>query len=89
MIAGTVNAQSLELMAYVFFGGMAGVVAVRRADRLQSFLQAGIAVFIVNVINQSSQAWIGTGDSINTQVGTAGYPAAGADEGVTVSASQG
>jgi cyclic-di-AMP phosphodiesterase PgpH len=62
VIAGTVNSQSLELMAYVFLGGMAGVVAVRRGDRLQSFLQAGIAVFIVNALVIATFSLLGTRD---------------------------
>ncbi len=42
--------------------------------------------FIVNVINQTTDAYISSGDSINTLVGTTGYPAANSDEGLTVSA---
>ena len=50
---------------------------------------AGIAgSFIVNVINQTTHADIASGDSINALVGTAGIPAANADEGVTVSATE-
>ena len=48
VIAGAVNGASLELTTYTFLGGMAGIVAVRRGDRLQVFLQAAVAVFIVN-----------------------------------------
>jgi hypothetical protein len=50
---------------------------------------AGVAgSFIVNVINQTTHAYINNGASINTLVGTAGYPIANADEGVTVSATE-
>jgi hypothetical protein len=50
---------------------------------------AGIAgSVIVNVINQTTHAYIGSGDQINTLIGTAGYPTANADEGVTVSATE-
>ncbi len=48
VIAGAVNGASLELTTYTFIGGMAGIVAVRRGDRLQVFLQAAVAVFLVN-----------------------------------------
>jgi len=48
VIAGAVNGASLELTTYTFLGGMAGIVAVRRGDRLQVFLQAAVAVFVVN-----------------------------------------
>ena len=36
--------------AYVLFGGIAGIVTVRRGDRLAVFVQAGIAVFVVNAL---------------------------------------
>ncbi len=50
---------------------------------------AGIAgSFIVNVINQTTHAYIGSGDQINTLAGTAGNVPANADEGVTVSATE-
>ena len=42
--------------------------------------------FIVNVINQTTYASINDHATINTLVGTAGYPTAQSDEGVTVSA---
>jgi putative nucleotidyltransferase with HDIG domain len=47
LLGGAVNGGSLEITAYIFLGGMAGIIAVRRGDRLQVFLQASIAVFAV------------------------------------------
>ena len=47
VIAGAVNGNSLEMATYVFLGGFAGIVAVRRGDRLNAFVQAGIAIAIV------------------------------------------
>ena len=41
IIGGAVNGLSLEFAAYVLLGGMAGIVAIRRGDRLQVFVQAG------------------------------------------------
>ena len=32
-LRGAVNGNLLELMAYMFFGGMAGIIAIRRGDR--------------------------------------------------------
>jgi putative nucleotidyltransferase with HDIG domain len=61
IVAGTVN-QSLELMSYVFLGGFAGIVAIRRGDRLQTFLQAGVAVFIVNALVVATFSLLGTRD---------------------------
>jgi putative nucleotidyltransferase with HDIG domain len=48
VIGGAVNGASLEFTTYIFLGGMAGIVAVRRGDRLQVFLEAAVAVAIVN-----------------------------------------
>src|SRR4051794_8029657 len=50
VIGGAVNGNSLEFAAYIFLGGMAGVVAIRRGDRLQIFVQAAAAVFVVNAL---------------------------------------
>ncbi len=47
VIAGAVNGNSLELATYVFLGGYAGIVAVRRGDRLNAFVNAGIAIALV------------------------------------------
>jgi cyclic-di-AMP phosphodiesterase PgpH len=62
VIAGTVNGSDLEMTAYVFLGGFAGILAVRRGDRLQTFVQAGIAVFIVNALVVSAFSLLGTRD---------------------------
>jgi hypothetical protein len=48
LIGGAVNGASLEFATYIFLGGMAGIVGVRKGDRLQVFLQAAVAVFIVS-----------------------------------------
>lgn len=50
IIGGAVNGGSLEFTAYTFLGGMAGIVAVRKGDRLQVFVQAAIAVAVVNAM---------------------------------------
>jgi cyclic-di-AMP phosphodiesterase PgpH len=49
-IAGGALAGSLEFASYTFLGGLAGIIAVRKGDRLQVFVQAAIAVFIVNAM---------------------------------------
>ena len=41
ILAAAVNGAGLELAAYVMLGGMAGIVGVRRGDRLAVFVQAG------------------------------------------------
>ena len=52
---------------------------------------AGIGIAfsaIVDVIDQTTDAYINSGAQINTLVGTAGYPTAASDESVTVSATE-
>jgi cyclic-di-AMP phosphodiesterase PgpH len=80
VIAGAVNERSLELMAYVFLGGFAGIVAIRRGDRLQTFIQAGIAVFVVQGLVVTSFSLLGTRDlrGILELWGASGLSAGGA-----------
>ena len=47
---GLGTSAGVELAAYVLLGGIAGIVAVRRGDRLGVFVQAGFAVFVVNAL---------------------------------------
>ncbi|MGZ6269735.1 MAG: HD family phosphohydrolase, partial [Candidatus Limnocylindrales bacterium] len=50
VVAGMVNPNSpLELTSYVFLSGLAGIIAVRRGDRLQQFVRAGLAIALVDV----------------------------------------
>ena len=56
IVAGAVNGNSLQITAYIFLGGLAGMVGVRRADRLSAFLQAAVVVAIVNVVVVTSFA---------------------------------
>jgi hypothetical protein len=62
IVAGAVNGSSLEIAAYVFLGGMAGIVTVRRGDKLQVFIQAGIAVAVVNALVVSVFSLLGERD---------------------------
>jgi putative nucleotidyltransferase with HDIG domain len=50
IIGGAVNGSSLEFTTYTFLGGVAGIVAVRKGDRLQVFVQAAFAIFIVQAM---------------------------------------
>jgi putative nucleotidyltransferase with HDIG domain len=50
VVAGATNGATLELAAYVFLGGLAGIVSIRRGDRLHVFVEAGISVAIINVL---------------------------------------
>ena len=62
LIAGAVNGLSLELAAYTFLGGFAGILAIRRGDRLQAFLQAGAAVLVMNALVVTTFALLGEHD---------------------------
>lgn len=50
VLAAAVNGGGLELAAYSMLGGIAGIVTVRRGDRLAVFIQAGVAVFLVDAV---------------------------------------
>ena len=62
ILGGTVVGGSMEYAAYIFLGGLAGIVTVRKGDRLQVFVQAGIAVFVVNALVVSVFSLLGTRD---------------------------
>ncbi|MEX2184381.1 MAG: HDIG domain-containing metalloprotein [Chloroflexota bacterium] len=62
IVGGAVNGTSLEFTAYSFLGALAGIVAVRKGDRLQVFVQAAIAVFVVNAMVVSVFSLLGARD---------------------------
>ncbi|MEO5884075.1 MAG: HDIG domain-containing metalloprotein [Candidatus Limnocylindrales bacterium] len=62
VLGGAVNGTSLEFTAYIFLGGLAGIVAVRKGDRLQVFVQAAIAVFVVDALVVSVFSLLGARD---------------------------
>ena len=62
VLAAAVNGAGLELAAYVLMGGIAGIVTVRRGERLAVFVQAGLAVFIVNALVVATFALLGDQD---------------------------
>jgi putative nucleotidyltransferase with HDIG domain len=65
LLGGAVNGNSgsLELTAYIFLGGMAGIVGIRRGDRFQVFIQAGIAVALVNMLVVATYGFLGLHDA--------------------------
>ncbi len=79
VIAGAVNG-SLELTTYVLLGGLAGILAIRRGDRLQVFIQAGAWVFVVQALVVTTFSLLGQRDlaGIVQLVGGAGLSAGGA-----------
>ncbi|MDA8236322.1 MAG: HDIG domain-containing protein [Chloroflexi bacterium] len=62
ILAGATNGLSLEVAAYVFLGGLSGIVAVRRGDRIAIFLQAGLAIVVANVVVVSIFSLLGARD---------------------------
>ena len=59
---GQVGGGSLEFASYIFLGGVAGIIGVRKGDRLQVFVQAAIAVFVVNALVVSVFSLLGARD---------------------------
>jgi putative nucleotidyltransferase with HDIG domain len=55
--------NQLEYATYILVGGMAGIIAIRRGDRLQVFVQAGLAVAVANVLVVSTFALLGLHDT--------------------------
>ena len=62
IVAGAVNGNSLEIASYVFLGGFAGIVAIRRGDRVHTFVQAGMAMAIANALVVTTFALLGERD---------------------------
>jgi putative nucleotidyltransferase with HDIG domain len=62
IIGGALNGSSLEFATFTFLGGLAGIIAVRKGDRLQVFVQAAIAVFVVNMAVVSIFSLLGARD---------------------------
>jgi len=48
LMGGAVTGQ-VELVTYAFLGGVAGIIVVRRGERLVQYVQAGVAMAVVNV----------------------------------------
>jgi cyclic-di-AMP phosphodiesterase PgpH len=80
VIAGAVNGPSLELGTYVLLGGFAGILAIRRGDRFQNFIQGGLAVFVAQALVVTSFSFLGERDvtGIVQLIGAAGLSAGGA-----------
>jgi putative nucleotidyltransferase with HDIG domain len=62
LLAGAANGNSLEITAYVLLGGFAGIIAVRRGDRFGRFVNAGIAVAVVNALVVTTFTLLGQHD---------------------------
>jgi putative nucleotidyltransferase with HDIG domain len=49
VLAGPVSGSSIEQSAYVFLGGFAGILAIRKGERQHFFVQAGLAVAVADI----------------------------------------
>jgi putative nucleotidyltransferase with HDIG domain len=80
IIAGAANGPSLELGTYVLLGGFAGILAVRRGDRFQTFIQAGVAVFVAQALVVTAFSLLGERDltGVVQLIGAAGVSAGAA-----------
>ncbi|HUQ43006.1 MAG TPA: HDIG domain-containing protein [Candidatus Limnocylindria bacterium] len=80
IVAGAVNGPSLELGAYAMLGGLAGILAIRRGDRLQAFIQAGAAIFVVQAVVVTAFSLLGERDltGVVQLIGAAAVSAGGA-----------
>ncbi len=80
ILASAVNGAGLEMATYVLLGGMAGIVGVRRGDRLWVFIQAGIGVFVVQGVVVVMFALLGDQDiqGVLQLIGAAAVSAGGA-----------
>ena len=48
-VMAAVVVNSVELGVFVFLGGLAGIIAVRRGERLQQFMQAALVMALTNM----------------------------------------
>jgi cyclic-di-AMP phosphodiesterase PgpH len=80
IVAGAVNGPSLELGTYAMLGGLAGILAIRRGDRLQAFIQAGAAIFVVQAVVVTAFSLLGERDlaGVVQLIGAAALSAGGA-----------
>ncbi len=62
IIGGALNDNSLQFASYTFLGGLAGIIAVRKGDRLQVFVQAALAIFVANVAVVTAFSLLGARD---------------------------
>jgi putative nucleotidyltransferase with HDIG domain len=62
VVSGAANGPSLELATYVLLGGLAGILAVRRGDRLAAFIEAGGAVLVAEALVVTAFSLLGERD---------------------------
>ena len=68
IIAGVVTgtqgvASSMELVTYTFMSGLAGIIVIRRGERLSQFGQAAAAIAVVNILVVIAFTMLGNHDA--------------------------
>jgi putative nucleotidyltransferase with HDIG domain len=66
VLAGIAGEQSLELSSYVFFGGLAGLLAIGKGERQQLFARAAVAVALASIAVVGVFALLGQHDTTGT-----------------------
>ncbi|MEO7119121.1 MAG: hypothetical protein ABIZ34_09145, partial [Candidatus Limnocylindrales bacterium] len=61
VVAGAITGTA-ELSAYILLGGIAGIIVVRRGERLGNFVQAAVAMAVINIAVVSAFTLIGERD---------------------------
>jgi cyclic-di-AMP phosphodiesterase PgpH len=66
VLAGPVTGSSTEMSAYVFLGGLAGILAIRKGERQHFFVEAGLAVAAAQIVVIGTFALMGLHDMTGT-----------------------
>jgi putative nucleotidyltransferase with HDIG domain len=66
VLAGIAGELSLELSSYVFFGGLAGLLAIGKGERQQLFARAAVAVALASIAVVGIFALLGQHDPTGT-----------------------
>ena len=66
VLAGMVNGSSLELTGYVFLGGLSGILAIRKGERQQFFVQAAVCVALADLVVVGAFTMLGQNDATGT-----------------------
>ncbi len=62
VLAGVMNRDSLELAVYVLAGGLAALLTITRAERLNAFVRVGMALAVSNLVVVTAFSLLGQRD---------------------------
>ena len=66
VLAGPASGSPVEMTGYVFLGGFAGILAIRKGERQHFFVQAGLAVAAVQIAVIATLGMLGLHDMAGT-----------------------